>query len=152
MIRDRRFNRKFPLSKNYYEEQLLRLKSSNNTIRDMEILGKGDPRQDLPDFENFLNKTTDSNSERPKMPGGITIILGPGMNNQNSPNDDDGNQDNDFTIGNPFNRNWGNRGGNQGARSQNFEVIKNYPVSFKDVGGFETIKTELNQCVDFDKL
>ena len=51
----------------------------------MEILGKGDPRQDLPDFENFLNKTTDSNSERPKMPGGITIILGPGMNNQNSP-------------------------------------------------------------------
>lgn len=159
MIRDRRFNRKFPLSKNYYEEQLQRLKSSNNTFRDMEILGKGDPRQDqnandyyekdLPDFENFLNKTTDNSSERPKMPGGITIILGPGMNSQNSPNDDDGNQDDDFTIGNPFNRNWGNRGGNQGARSQNFEVIKNYPVSFKDVGGFETIKTELNQCVDF---
>ena len=67
MIRDRRFNRKFPLSKNYYEEQLLRLKSSNSTIRDMEILGKGDPRQHqnsndeyddgLPDFEKILNKT-----------------------------------------------------------------------------------------------
>ena len=158
MIRDRRFNRKFPLSKNYYEEQLLRLKSSNSTIRDMEILGKGDPRQlhnsndeyedGLPDFEKILNKTN-NNSNIPSMPGGITIIVGPGVGDQNLQNNNDGNQDDDFTIGNPFIRNWGNRGGNQGARSQNFEVIKNYPVSFKDVGGFDTIKTELNQCVDF---
>ncbi len=159
MFRDRRFNRKYPLSRNYYEEQLYRLKSSNSSIRDMEILGMGDPRQntndkddyekDLPDFEKLLNKTEDG-SDKPKMPGGITIIVGPGMGNQNIPNDNnDGNQDDDFTIGNPFVRNWGNRGGNQGARSQNFEVIKNYPVSFKDVGGFESIKTELNQCVDF---
>ena len=162
MFRDRRFNRKYPLSRNYYEEQLSRLKSSNSTIREMEILGMGDPRQrlnedgndeyekDLPNFEALLNKTSDSSQERPKMPGGITIIVGPGMQNQNSPdNNDDGNQDDDFTIGNPFMRNWGNRGQSQGARSQNFEVIKNYPVSFKDVGGFESIKTELNQCVDF---
>ena len=158
MIRDRRFNRKFPLSRNYYEEQLLRLKSSNSTIRDMEILGKGDPRQyqnsnneyedGLPDFEKILNKTN-NNSNIPSMPGGITIIVGPGVGDQNLQNNNDGNQDDDFTIGNPFIRNWGNRGGNQGARSQNFEVIKNYPVSFKDVGGFDTIKTELNQCVDF---
>ena len=48
----------------------------------------GDPRQttndkddyekDLPNFEKLLNKTEDG-SDKPKMPGGITIIVGPGM-------------------------------------------------------------------------
>ena len=80
------------------------------------------------------------------MPGGITIIVGPGVGDQNL-------QNNNteikmmilqlvihlFVIS--------NRGGT--TRSQNFEVIENYPVSFKDASGFETIKTELNQCVDF---
>ena len=158
MLKDPRFRKKYPLSRGYYENQLRRLNSPNNTISNMEILGAGDKKmmsededdyeKDLPDFENLLNKTqnTHNNTEIPEPPpGGIRIIINPGAVSGFAENND--NDDDDFRIGNPFQRNWGRRGGS--SRSENFEVIKDYPVSFKDVGGFEPIKAELNQCVDF---
>lgn len=160
MLKDPRFRKKYPLSKGYYENQLKRLNSSNNTISNMEILGAGDKKimsgnddndydEDFQLFEKLLNNTQNNdNTTQPNEPppGGIRIIIGPGVSGfaENNDNDDD-----DFRIGNPFQRSWGNRGGQGNSRSQNFEVIKDYPISFKDVGGFEPIKAELNQCVDF---
>jgi cell division protease FtsH len=50
-------------------------------------------------------------------------------------------------------------GGNRGvggfsdkpAKSENFEVIKKSPINFADVGGYDSIKQELEQCVDLLK-
>jgi cell division protease FtsH len=37
------------------------------------------------------------------------------------------------------------------AKSENFEVIKKSPINFEDVGGYDSIKLELEQCVDLLK-
>ena len=37
------------------------------------------------------------------------------------------------------------------AKSKNFEIIRNYKMNFSNVGGYENVKTELEQCVDILK-
>ena len=40
------------------------------------------------------------------------------------------------------------RNANSKKSSENFEVVKNYDFSFKDIGGYTNIKDELRQCID----
>ena len=39
----------------------------------------------------------------------------------------------------------------QSAKSENFEVVKNTPFKFTDVGGYHNVKSELTQCIDMLK-
>lgn len=51
------------------------------------------------------------------------------------------------SYGNPI-RTFGRRGGNQVKSSENFQIITKSPISFQDVGGYQNIKRELEQCID----
>ena len=137
--------KKYPLSQNGYEDYIKRLNSQNITVRDSSILGFEDTYMDVLDA---INRSF-SNSTNGTRPSGFRIVVGPnGMRGRafnlnqalgNMFNTDDEDEDQD-TFENFKKR--------KGKKSENFEVITDFPYKFSDVGGYLNVKAELAQCVD----
>lgn len=129
--------KKYPISPNHYENYLKRLNSKNNTIQNDEILG-GD------EFMKSFNE-----SRIPHRRGKMRIIINPsGMSGEDlssafgnlfNPQNEEDDEDED-TFAN-FKR-------RRGKKSENFEIVTQFPYTFKDVGGYDNVKEELAQCVD----
>ena len=149
-------HKKYPISKNYFEESVKRLNSKNETIQMDELLrgfeyNDEDNDEDDEAYEreymNALKKLEkqqqqqfNSGGRRKKQPTqGISIIInrddifGKFANSENNENEND-----QFY-----------RSKNRNKKSENFEVITKFPLTFDDIGGFDKIKAELCQCVDF---
>jgi len=139
---------KYPLSRNYYEEYLRRLNSKNVTIRNAAII-----KDELEDNESYRNNTNNQEDETERGPpiGGLRIIIGPnGGAILTSDQSDLGDHEDDNHWESSF-RKRTRRGGSNKKKSENFEVIEESPYDFSKVGGYESVKLELEQCVDILK-
>jgi len=160
--------RKYPLSSIYHREYMNRLKRENQTIpskfrvfkkikRDRELKHnyyQHDDEDDEDDdfemdaeelemFEKLLNKDPRNNTEDPI--GGVRIFINKNMFRKNlgdfDPNVNDEERD---MFGRPIRSTLTNRN----KKSDNFEVIAESPFNFSNVGGYQNIKQELDQCID----
>jgi len=168
-------SKKYPFSKQYYERSVRRLNSQNITIQNDAILGLDNELYE--DSENPFSHLPPENVNRTK-DGSFRIIINKnllkGLEEFNSafipinpfPIKGKSEDDDDFNI-NGNNNNNNNNNDNEdddeeednyenykkkkGKKTKNFEVIKKSPLSFKDIGGYDLIKSELSQCIDLLK-
>jgi len=130
LISERR-TENYPFSPKYFELYLKRLNSKNITIQQNEILGNNNY------YSNLKRNKTITIHELP-----LTIHSNEEFDNDSDNNDNNNNNDDSY---------YQSYRNNQNAKSKHFEVIKNFPIGFKDVGGYHNVKQELEQCVEFLK-
>jgi ATP-dependent Zn protease len=134
-----------PFSRNYYESYLKRLNSQNISIQQNEILGNTEEEYQrnfwgfLP-TENvqYLNQTGE-NETTPN----IRIIINKNMlkNLGISSNQENGDYEEEESDDPRIKK----------RKSKHIHVSTKNPNTFKDVGGYDSVKSELLQCIDMLK-
>ena len=139
--------KKYPFSQKYFERYLKRLNSKNITESSEAMFSDNDPFG-LPPEEHEMNISL------PR----VRIILNKNMflpflqpeeqQTEEEEQEDDNDAD-DVYENYRRNRRAKTKKGKKGKKkSDNFEIVEDSGVDFRDVGGYDVIKAELEQCID----
>jgi cell division protease FtsH len=129
--------RKYPFSQKYFERYIKRLNSKNATEQLNAILPQDE------DYDPFAHIPPENISKNNTQ---IRIIinknlLAPFLQPIEGDNEDD--HEDEYETYRKKRRMKG-----RSAKSDHFELVEQSPVSFRDVGGYDVVKTELEQCID----
>jgi cell division protease FtsH len=138
MSDDIEFIKKYPLTRPDFMEKIKMLNSKNQSLQNDAILGNfnetnTEDEENRPTFRIFLNKN------------GFLKSLGVQFENEDEEIPNGGQNEEEEEHDRRRYRETTEK------KSKNFEVIKNYNILFRDVGGYENVKRELEQCVDILK-
>jgi len=138
---------KFPISPSYYEKYVKRLNNRNVTEEDNEYNLRGFTSK-FPQIQIFMNlkQFSENNNDDFDHDGND--------NYDDDEDNDDFDDDDDNDISDNKNNKWRYLTSNKKKspkKSDNFEVISKHKYSFKNVGGYSSVKEEFAQCIDLLK-
>lgn len=140
------YNRRYQITRPDYVDKIKRLNSRNKTIQNNSILGL-DENEETKEGLNFTANIPTIRINLSKC--GFFEALGFSMNQTTLTENYDEDDNSGFEENDETNRRiYVER---SKTKSKNFEVIKNYNINFTDVGGYSSVKMELEQCVDILK-
>ena len=132
------YNRRYQIMKPEYIEKIRRLNQRNNTPDTPNPVGEPSNKTEieyLPKIRINIHKNN--------------FLEALGLALENDLDQDNDEPQGDFEEDEDTNRRiYVER---EKAKSKNFEIIRNYKMNFSNVGGYENVKTELEQCVDILK-
>lgn len=140
-------SRKYPFSQKYFERYIKRLNSKNITEQNQEILRED--QENLYDYlpqENVIKNITGDGIPR------VRIIINKNLLNPFNPLTFQENPEPEDEEGDDYESyRKSRRVKGKSKKSDHFELVQQSPVDFRDVGGYDIVKQELDQCIDLLK-